>query len=464
MSRILLVTIILIGRSGTEVVCCETARGLRKRGHEVTIYTQHDGPTADHLRVEGFQVTTDLSSVTVVPDIIQANQTFPLLEAIGHFPAAPAISICHDAFTWHNEPVDLPSIRRHVAVDFACRERIASRFPRLAEQVEILHNAVDLDAFQPRASLPERPKRALILLKSPRYLNAVREACAQRGLELSIIGPAAGNEVDDLPAFFRKHDLVFASARSALEALAFGCAVIVLDWRGFAGLVTSEVVASWRQDNFGSRVLSRPISTELIVDAIDRYDASDAQLVSGFICAHSSLEGYLDRLEAMHREVIAEGTAQPVDRAELIDRMGRSFRPFELAWHAQRDAELQNFVRSMEEQFQARASARETELRAEFQERLQTREAELHAMLDRRLQTREAELRAQFDKHASNLAAREAELETMVTELHRQLDIVKVDFAAFRAWASPLNLPRRVLYKILREIVRVLRACTPQKP
>jgi len=306
MSRILLVTIILIGRTGTEVVCCETARGLRKRGHDVTIYTQQDGPTADQLRTEGFQVTTDLASVTHVPDVIQANQTFPLLEAIDRFPAVPAISICHDAFTWHSEPVDLPSIRRHVAVDFACRDRVTSRFPHLAERVEILHNAVDLEAFQPRPRLPERPERALILAKSASYVEAVREACAQRGLELSIIGPAAGNEVDNLPAFFCKHDLVFASARSALEALAFGCAVIVLDWRGFAGLVTNEVVSSWRGDNFGSRLLSRPISTELIIDAIDRYHASDAELVSRFIREHSSLEAYLDRLESMHREVIAE--------------------------------------------------------------------------------------------------------------------------------------------------------------
>lgn len=423
MSRILLVNIILTGRTGTEVVCCETARRLRKRGHDVVIYTQQDGPTADQLRAEGFQVTTDLASVIDVPDVIQANQTFPLLEAVGHFPAAPAISICHDATTWHSEPVDLPSIRRHVAVDLACRDRITSRFPHLAGQVEILHNAVDLDAFQPRTRLPERPTRALILVKSPSYVDAVRQACVERGLKLSIIGPAAGNEVDDLPAFFREHDLVFASARSALEALAFGCAAVVLDWRGFAGLVTSDVVSSWRQNNFGSRLLSRPVSTEAIVDAIDRYDASDAQLVSGFIRAHSSLEGYLDRLEAMHRKVIAEGAARPVDRAETIDTLIRSFLPFERAWRAQRDADLQNFARSMEGQFQASANAREIELRAEFQETLLTREA----------------------------------------ELHRQMDVVKADFAAFRAWAAPSNLPRRVLQKILREGARMLKARTSQK-
>ena len=38
---------------------------------------------------------------------------------------------------------------------------------------------------------------------------------------------------------------------------------------------------------------------------------------------------YLDHLEMMHREVIAEGAARPVDRDELIYCVSRSFRPFE---------------------------------------------------------------------------------------------------------------------------------------
>jgi len=261
MSRVLLVTIKLDRRTGTEVVCSETAHALRKRNHAVSIYVQQDGATADSLRADGFEVVTDLTALSSVPEVIQANQTYPLLEAVARFPDVPAISICHDATVWFSEPVDLPSIRRHVAVDFACRDRIANRFPHLAGRIEILHNAVDLDAFQPRAPLPEQPKRAVILVKHPgSYLDAVRAACAQRGLALSIVGPAAGNEVDNLPAYFRECDLVFASARSALEAMAVGCAVIVLDGRGFAGLVTSETVSAWRQNNFGLRLLSQPAS------------------------------------------------------------------------------------------------------------------------------------------------------------------------------------------------------------
>ena len=409
MSRVLIVTIILVGRTGTEVVCCETARGLRRRHHEVIVYTQRDGPTADALRAEGFQVTTDLASLTAAPDVIQANQTYPLLEAIGRFPKVPAISICHDATVWYTEPVDPPAIRRHVAVDLACRDRIAGRLPHLTDRIEILHNAVDLDGYRPRAPLPPRPKRALILAKHSSYLGAIHAACLRRGIGVDILGAVVGNEVDDLPSFLRDYDLVFASARAALEAMAVGCAVVVVDSRGLAGLVTHDVVSSWRENNFGLRLLSRPPTMELIGAEIDRYDAADAGAVSRFIREHSSLDRYLDRLESLHREVIAEGVAAPVDADELVYRLSRSLRPLEHAWRAQREREFQDFVRS-----------REQDLEREHRTLAHAREAELNAACGERIRAREAELRAEFE--------------------------------ALRAWTAPRNLPRRIINKVRRHL------------
>src|SRR6185436_9615127 len=100
MSRVLLVTVGLAGRSGTEVVCAETALALRRRGHSVSIYTQLGGAMADSLRADGFEVVTDLDALAGTPDVIQANQTFPLIEAVARFPEVPAISVCHDARVW----------------------------------------------------------------------------------------------------------------------------------------------------------------------------------------------------------------------------------------------------------------------------------------------------------------------------------------------------------------------------
>src|SRR5262245_32653881 len=163
MISVLLVTIQLIGRSGTEVVCYETAHGLRKRKYDVSIYTRHAGPLAKKLLSEGFQVFTDLAEFPSVPAVIQANQSDPLLDAVAKFPDVPVISICHDAVTWFSEPVDLPTIRRHVAVDLACRARIAKRIPHFAERIELLQNAVELDRFLFRPTFYVRRRIALHL-------------------------------------------------------------------------------------------------------------------------------------------------------------------------------------------------------------------------------------------------------------------------------------------------------------
>jgi hypothetical protein len=91
----------------------------------------------------------------------------------------------------------------------------------------------------------------------------------------------------------------------ALEALAVGCAVVVVDGRGLAGLVTSSVVDEWRRNNFGLRLLTREPTKEAIVSEIGRYDAHDAALVSGRIREFASLSTYLDRVEAVYRDVLA---------------------------------------------------------------------------------------------------------------------------------------------------------------
>jgi hypothetical protein len=74
MNRVLIVTIGLVSRSGTEIVTLETARGLRGRGHEVAILTPQIGPLGHGLMREGFVVVDDAGALPWTPTIIQANQ------------------------------------------------------------------------------------------------------------------------------------------------------------------------------------------------------------------------------------------------------------------------------------------------------------------------------------------------------------------------------------------------------
>lgn len=307
--RVLIVNIGLVGRSGTEVVAMETAQGLRARGLDVRIYAPLVGPSGEGLRESGIIVTDSLEFGDWVPDVIQANQTNTLLAVVGRFPRVPVVAICHDSHVWYNEPIKLPQIRKYLAVDAVCRERVTSRTG--IDEVEVLPNAVDLERFKRRSSLPQAPRRALVLTKQAGHVAQVIEACAQRGIALQVLGPGVGHEVDDLPERLRDTDLVFATARMSLEAMAVGCAVIVCDGRGLAGLVTADVARSWRPYNFGHTLLKKDISIDAMLAEIDRYDCRDAAAVSDYVRGEASLELYLDRLQAIYKEAASDSVPEP---------------------------------------------------------------------------------------------------------------------------------------------------------
>lgn len=317
--RILIANIGLVGRSGTEVVTIETACGLMARGADIRIYAPEIGPSGEALRSTGITVASELEFDNWTPDIIQANQTTVLLPVIRRFPSVPVVTICHDANVWYNEPVELPQIKRYLAVDRACRERVLSRISALAHEVAILPNAVDLKRFERRGPLPPAPRRALVLSKQSNHVPQITEACAQEGIELELLGSGVGIEVDDLPERLREFDLVFATARMALEAIAVGCAVVVCDARGLAGIVTKEVVQDWRTDNFGFRLLNKEVSVEALRQEIGRYDPSDAAAASDYIREHAGLDRYLDQLEGVHRDAQSDVSAMSSEMMQLID-------------------------------------------------------------------------------------------------------------------------------------------------
>ena len=76
------------------------------------------------------------------------------------------------------------------------------------------------------------------------------------GIALDIVGAAAGNPTEAPETLLRGYDLVFAKGRTALEALAVGCATVVADAAGAGPLVVPDNYEVLRLRNFGIRELS----------------------------------------------------------------------------------------------------------------------------------------------------------------------------------------------------------------
>lgn len=304
--RILLTNIALAMRTGTELLIEQTADWLRDAGHTPVIYTPLVGPIGTEMRKRGHLVFDRISQVQVPPDVIHGHHAGPTMTALAAFPSVPAMFVAHSAEAEFDRPPLHPNIRRYFCVSTFLREFWATlEVPQ--SRIDILGNPIDADRLPPRDALPARPKSALLVAKYGSQVDAVRTACASHGLVLEEVGEGVGRVTSDLPSMFKNADIVFASGRSALEAAASGCAVVLTERSGTHGIVSSKDIDRVIDLNWGIRLLAHRPTAQRLIDAIDHYDAPDAAAVRNRIRERCSLNSHGERLLRVYEEIRQAG-------------------------------------------------------------------------------------------------------------------------------------------------------------
>ena len=298
----------------------DLALALLKLQHEPIVYSPKLGSVARELLAAGIDVSDDLDDFQTAPDIIHGNQHRETMTALLHFSETPAVYFYHNAKSWLEDPPRFPRLLRYVAVDDNCYERLTTDHAIPKEKARTILNFVDLDRFQPRGLLPDRPRRALVFSNYAHehtHLKVVREACRRASLELDSIGESIARPSAQPELELQNYDIVFAKARAALESLAVGAAVVLCDADGAGPMVSTQNFEQLRRLNFGSKTLQHPLAPETIQKEIARYDASDAAAVSrtarNTVGLHLAIYEILDVYEEVLREHKLHG--QP-DRAE----------------------------------------------------------------------------------------------------------------------------------------------------
>jgi hypothetical protein len=309
---------------GSEVNVRDWAIALQRRSHRPFAYAPILGITADFLRSRSIPVVDDLSLVTEPPDIIHGSHTPTVLEAIVRFPHVPAIQICQAIGYPMSDPLLLRQVRRHVATDEANRDYLVTERGVPPERVEILHNAVDIGRIPMRLRpLPVRPERALVFTKTQAEVPILLETCRRAGISVDTLGRGVDRVILDPEQELVKYDLIFATARSAIEAIASGAATIVVDGRGLAGMVTRENLDQLRSDNFGIRSLVHKVTVEGVLAEIDRYNPTDAAQVTEHLRASATVDKQLDALENIYASVLreVEASSEMFSERELLEQL-----------------------------------------------------------------------------------------------------------------------------------------------
>ncbi len=313
--RILLTNNQLATRAGSEMFLYEVAIGLMKRGHNPVAYSMNLGEVAADLRRRTIPVIDSLEALAEPPDVIHGQHHLEAVTAMLRFPAVPVIYYCHGWLPWQERPAVFPSIKNYIAVDDLCRERLLTTPGIRPDQVRTMYNFVDLDRFQPRQPLPDRPASALIFsnhASEKNYAGVIRAACQHVGIEkVDILGIQSGATSSEPETILPGYDIIFAKGRCALEAMASGCATVVTESHGVGGLVTMQNVAALRKFNFGVRTMqSAPLSEETLIAALQQYDPGDAGKVSEWIRGHAGFQPYLDSLEQLYQHAYENRTKE----------------------------------------------------------------------------------------------------------------------------------------------------------
>lgn len=312
--RILITNNTLAQRCGSELYVRDVAIALLRLGHRPVAYSRNLGTVADDLRLATVPVVDDLSQVGEPPDVIHGHHNLETMTALLHFPATPAVFVCHGSMPWEEAPPPSPRIVRYVAVDDACRDRLVFQHGVACDRIEVIPNFVDLERFRPRPALPERPARALVFSNyaaDGTSLPAIRAACEAESIEVDVAGLGSGRVLDRPEDVLGNYDLVFARARAALEAMAVGAAVIACDFAGLGGFVTLRRFDEWRRLNFGLRCLQRPLDPAAIRGEIHAYDPATAAAVSNRVRCEAGLDRALERILMTYLRVIEEWRAAP---------------------------------------------------------------------------------------------------------------------------------------------------------
>lgn len=285
--------------SGSELYVRDVATELIKRGHKPIVYSPRIGQLADELRRKSIPVIEDLDSIGVKPDLIHGQHHLETMTALSRFPGTPAVFFCHGWLPWEESPPFHPRIIQYVTVSDALHDRLIYECGIPAEKITTILNSVDVERFCPRPPLPGNPRRALVFnsrANEANILGIVREACTRNGIIVDVMGYENGNPSFHPEAQLGNYDIIFAVGRSALEGLAVGAAVICCSLEGAGQMVTTQNLEWLRSNNFGIRVLNRPLAADILSAEIQRYDPWDALNVSREVRATAGLSDMVDQI------------------------------------------------------------------------------------------------------------------------------------------------------------------------
>jgi hypothetical protein len=296
---------------GTELFVAEIAEALVSRGHQVCVFsTAISNPIADRLTNLQIPFITNPKACPFQPDIIHGQHHLEAITALCSWPLCPAIYFIHGATPWEETPPKHPRILSYLGTSPRFAWFVAETCGLPESSFIVAPNFFDSRRFtQPRPP-NTTTGRALVfhntMAPDGPAIKTLRSACETVGLKLDTLGNAFGLTSPHPEHILPDYDVVFAAGRSAIEAMASGCAVIPVSAEQSADWICPDNFADLAMRNFTAEVHTPPIDLQHIISELRRITPDQTLAITQLIRQEATIDRTTDILISAYTSAISQ--------------------------------------------------------------------------------------------------------------------------------------------------------------
>ncbi len=306
--KILLANHHLTSYTGSETLTLTLAKYLLNQGHRITIYSKY---------ISEFHLTEIESEIRLVNNLeIIKNEKFDLAhihhnisayEVRHFFPSLPMIFYSQGILPFLEQPPDVDcNISRYLAISEEVEQNLI-KYGVDKSKITIIRNFVDEVKFTSIIKPNESPKKALVISRKldQEKEQIIKNACNTTNILVEFIGGRFG-EMDQLELKMKieESDIIFSLGRGAIESMMLGKAVIIFDYLGGDGMVTSTNYEEIRKNNFSGRRFKFPLSSKDLIKEIQKYNPLEINEIKHRVIKDYSAFKTVKLLESIYYEEI----------------------------------------------------------------------------------------------------------------------------------------------------------------
>jgi hypothetical protein len=322
--KILITNNTLANLGGSEWVAIELAKTLISRGHEVAACSSQIGEAGSLLRGMSVPTIPDPLVSPFKPDVIHGQHHLDTMRALCAFPDVPAIYHCHGYVPWVEDPPAHPRILHYVGMCSSISSRICLLLGLPDQKVTTVPNWVDLGRFRFVRNPAQKPQKALLYLRgfdrNGWHASQLCQAFDTMGIKLDLWLPQGDTLAPEV--VLPEYDIVLASGRSAVEAMASGCAVLPISPSSCLDLVDPSNFDLFQSQNFSPKLSGGHFNAQTIVNVVSSYDPARVAAVTATVRSKCALDAAVDVLESLYMKTVNEfGEQRHIPSARYINEL-----------------------------------------------------------------------------------------------------------------------------------------------